>query len=78
MKIAISVPDDVFAEGEALARQLKTSRSKVYARALSEFASRHNPETLTSAIDKALINAGDEDSAFAKEAGRRILAQTEW
>ncbi len=78
MKIAISVPDDVFAEGEALARFLKTSRSNVYARALSEFASRHNLETLTEAYDKALAAAGDQDSAFAKEAARQIFAKTDW
>lgn len=78
MKVAISVPDDIFAEGEALARRLKTSRSRLYARALSEFASRHNPETLTEAYDKALDAAGDDDSAFAKEAARRNFAKTEW
>ncbi len=78
MKIAISIPDDVFAEGEELARRFKTSRSGVYARALSEFASRHNPETLTEAYNKALDAAGDDDSAFAKEAARRNFATTEW
>jgi metal-responsive CopG/Arc/MetJ family transcriptional regulator len=78
MKVAISLPDDVFEEGEALSRQLKTSRSQLYARALREFASRHNPDALTAAIDEALIAAGDEDADFAKEAGRRIIAQTDW
>lgn len=78
MKIAVSIPDDVFAEGEALALRLKTSRSKIYARALSEFALRNNPETLTEAYDKALADAGDDDSAFAKEAARQIFAKSEW
>jgi metal-responsive CopG/Arc/MetJ family transcriptional regulator len=78
MKVAISLPDDVFEEGEALARRLKTTRSQVYARALQEFAERHNPDSLTEAYDRALAEAGDEDSAFAKEAGRRIFAQSEW
>ena len=78
MKVAISLPDDVFAEGEAMARRLKTTRSQVYARALREFVERHNPATLTCMIDEALLAAGDEDDAFAKEAGRRIIAQTEW
>jgi metal-responsive CopG/Arc/MetJ family transcriptional regulator len=78
MKVAISLPDDVFEEGEALSRQLKTSRSRLYARALREFAARHNPDALTEAYDAALAAAGDEDSAFAKEASRRILAKSEW
>ncbi len=78
MKVAISLPDDLFEEGEALSRILKTSRSQLYARALREFVSRHHDDALTRAIDDALEAAGDEDAAFAKEAGRRIFAQTEW
>ena len=78
MKVAISLPDDVFEEGEALSRRLKTSRSQLYARALCEFTARHSPGALTSAIDEALMVAGDEDADFAKEAGRRIMAQTDW
>ncbi len=78
MKVAISLPDDIFEEGEALSRQLKTSRSQLYARALREFASRHSPDALTEAYDAALAAAGDEDSAFAKEASRRIFAKSEW
>jgi metal-responsive CopG/Arc/MetJ family transcriptional regulator len=78
MKVAVSIPDDIFEEGEALARTLKSSRSKIYARALREFASRHNPVGLTEAYDMALAEAGDDDSAFAKEAARRNFAKTEW
>lgn len=78
MKVAVSIPDDIFEEGEALARSLKSSRSKIYSRALQEFASRHNPDTLTREIDVALLAAGDDDSSFAKEAARRIFVQTEW
>jgi metal-responsive CopG/Arc/MetJ family transcriptional regulator len=78
MKVAVSIPDDIFEEGEALARSLKSSRSKIYSRALQEFASRHNPDTLTREIDAALMAAGDDDSAFVKEASRRIFSQIEW
>ncbi len=78
MKIAISLPDDVFAEGEALARSLKTSRSQLYARALREFASRQNPDGLTEAVNAALAEAGEEGAAFNRAAARRAFAATEW
>lgn len=78
MKIAISLPDDVFAEGEALARSLKTSRSQLYARALREFASRQNPDGLTEAVNAALAGAGDVGAAFNRAAARRAFAATEW
>ncbi len=78
MKVAVSLPDRVFAEGEALARRLAVSRSKLYARALEEFALRHSPDSLTAAMDDALEAAGDDDSTFAKEAARRTLGSSEW
>jgi metal-responsive CopG/Arc/MetJ family transcriptional regulator len=34
MKVAVSIPDDVFAEAEALAKRMKSSRSEIYSRAL--------------------------------------------
>ncbi|MBS0612600.1 MAG: ribbon-helix-helix protein, CopG family [Proteobacteria bacterium] len=34
MNVAASIPDDVFAEVEALARRLKKSRSEIYSLAL--------------------------------------------
>jgi metal-responsive CopG/Arc/MetJ family transcriptional regulator len=37
MKIAVSIPDEVFAEAESLAQRLNTSRSELYSRALTEF-----------------------------------------
>ena len=78
MKVAISLPDDVFASGEALARKLKTSRSSLYARALSEFAARHDLDSVTAAMDAALVDAGVDDDSFRRTAARRAFAQTEW
>lgn len=40
MKIAISVPDEVFEAGEHLAKQLGLSRSQLYADALSAYLQR--------------------------------------
>jgi predicted transcriptional regulator len=78
MKVAISLPDDVFAAGEALAQKLKTSRSRLYARALSEFAARHDSGDVTAAMDAALADAGTPDASFRHAAARRAFAQTEW
>jgi predicted transcriptional regulator len=78
MKVAISLPDDVFAEGEALARALKTTRSQLYARALREFASRQNPDGLTEAMNVALAQAGEERTDFNRAAARRAFAATQW
>lgn len=78
MKVAVSLPDDVFAAGENLARKLKTSRSRLYARALSEFAARHDHDDVTAAMDAALAEAGEADDGFRRAAARRAFAKTEW
>lgn len=78
MKVAISLPDDIFAAGEALARKLNTSRSRLYARALSEFAARHDHDSVTAAMDAALAEAEGDDDRFRRAAARRAFAQTEW
>lgn len=78
MKIAVSIPDPVFAEAEALAKQLKFSRSKLYARALNEFVANHSADTITEAMNAVVDAAGQDQDAFVREAGRRVLARSEW
>ena len=78
MKVAISIPDDIFAEGEALAKRFGASRSEIYRRALGEFIVRHAPEPLTRAMDEVIDAVGVAKDEFAVAATRRVLKQTEW
>jgi len=78
MKIAVSIPDEVFAEAEALARQLNASRSQVYSRALSEFLGRHAPDRVTERMNEALVQIGEQVDPFAKHLARRVLKRVEW
>lgn len=78
MKIAVSIPDPIFAEAEGLAKQLKLSRSKVYARALGEFVANHAPDRITEAMNAAVDAAGSEPGSFVREGGRRIFNSVEW
>lgn len=57
MKTAISLPDELFEEAEALAKRLGVTRSELYARALSSFVRAHSGPAITAAIDRALGNA---------------------
>jgi metal-responsive CopG/Arc/MetJ family transcriptional regulator len=43
MKTAISLPDSVFEEAEALAQQLGLSRSELYTKALQAYLKKYNP-----------------------------------
>ncbi|PYN93066.1 MAG: hypothetical protein DMD91_31015 [Candidatus Rokuibacteriota bacterium] len=78
MKIAVSVPDDVFQEAEELARRTKRSRSEVYSRALAEYVARHAPDRVTEAMNRALAEIGDPVDHFVRTASRRVLKRSEW
>jgi metal-responsive CopG/Arc/MetJ family transcriptional regulator len=78
MKTAISIPDDVFADAEKLARTLGTSRSRLYSRAVREYVARHATDHVTEALD-AVCEAGTPgDNAFASTAARLTLRDSEW
>ena len=78
MKTAISIPDDVFEEAERLAAELKTSRSRLYSRALTEFVARHAPDRITEAMDRTVEEAGSEVDEFTRRAAQRVLERSEW
>ena len=78
MKVAVSIPDEVFAEAEAIAKRLKSSRSEIYSRALGEFIGHHAPDRVTDLMNDVLRDIGPEPDAFSAAAARRVLSNTEW
>lgn len=78
MKTAISIPDDVFAEAERLARELGKSRSHIYGQALKEYVARHSPDRVTEALDRVCGELGEADDGFARAAARRTLRRSSW
>jgi len=77
MKTAISIPDEVFAEVERLARRLKKSRSELYSHALREFVARHGPDYVTETLDR-ICAASPPEKDFATAAARRTLRRSPW
>lgn len=78
MKTAVSIPDEIFEEAERLAEQLRTSRSRLYSRALREFVSRHSPEHVTEAMNRVVDQVGQEPDEFKRAAARGVLRKVEW
>jgi Arc/MetJ family transcription regulator len=78
MKTAISIPDELFAQADALARLLKTSRSELYARAVREYVARHASDDVTAALDRVCADVGPEDAVFATQASERVLERSPW
>jgi antitoxin MazE6 len=78
MKVAVSIPDEIFAEAEYLAKHLKASRSEIYSRALGEFLGRHAPDRVTEAMNEVIAVLGDTRDTFSRRAARRVLRKVEW
>src|ERR1041384_6218880 len=65
MKTAISIPDSIFHDADALAKRLGISRSELYARAVADLVARHNGALVTAR------GAPARGSAWARSGGRR-------
>jgi len=78
MKTAVSLPDDLFAEAERLARRLKKSRSKVYGEAIGEYVARHDPDLVAKKLDEVLSALEEPRDEFVAVATRRMLERSDW
>lgn len=78
MKTAISIPDDVFADAEKLARELNQSRSQLYSQAVREYVARHSADSITTALDEVCADVGAERLDFVSRSAKRVLERTEW
>ncbi len=59
MKVAVSIPEDLFDSAESLGKRLRVSRSRLYATALAEFLAKHQGRKLTDRLNQVY---GAEDS----------------
>jgi metal-responsive CopG/Arc/MetJ family transcriptional regulator len=78
MKVAISLPDELFEETERLVRRAGKTRSELYRIALEDYIARHDTDRVREAIDSALRNIENPETDFASAAAKRVLEKTEW
>lgn len=78
MKIAISVPDEVFETGERLARQLGVSRSRLYSDALATYLSARGAQEVTARLNAIIeVHTTDLDPALNR-AQLKTLVDEAW
>ncbi|MBB4663780.1 CopG family ribbon-helix-helix protein [Conexibacter arvalis] len=78
MKTAVSIPDDLFHQADALADRLGKSRSEVYREALADYVARRDPGAVTRALNEVADELAAEHERFGAEAARRTLSDSEW
>lgn len=75
VKTAISIPDELFAAGDRLARRLGVSRSELYARALSRYLAGADDTEVTAALDDVYGDDEGHMDAALVDAQRRALSR---
>ena len=78
MKVAVSIPDDLFEEAERLARKQGGSRSALYSKALKDYVVRHSPDQITERLNAVIEAVGEEPDPFLARAARRLGEHIEW
>ena len=78
MKVALSIPDDLFASAETLSKRLGISRSRLYATALADYLARHRGRKTTERLDAVYgAEAGGLEPAV-RRLQRRSLERDTW
>lgn len=78
MKTAVSLPDPLFKEAEATAKELGLSRSKLIQTALEEFLRRRRDEEITRRLNRSLAKHPDEIDPFVQQLALEAMMRTEW
>jgi len=78
MKVALSIPDELFQTAETVSKRLRVSRSRLYATALAEFLAKHHGRKVTDRLNAVY---GAEESRLAPDVRRlqrRALERETW
>jgi antitoxin MazE6 len=81
IKTAISIQEALFKQAESLARDMKLSRSGLFARALEEYIRRHHNRRLLDQINEAYADAPTQtEQKYLRKMSRRHrkLLEGQW
>ena len=78
MKTAISLPDELFAAMDALARKLGVPRSRVVAEALAEYVAKHRTGRITERLDAVYATEPAEVPQPIRMAQRKVISRNDW
>lgn len=78
MKTAISIPNPVFDEAEALANRLGLSRSQLYTRAVEAFLRKNRLRNITEALDEVYSTQSSRVDPILERMQFLFLPKEEW
>lgn len=77
MKTAISLPDELFASADTLAKRLGVSRSELYATAVAEYVAKHRDADVTARLNAVYADLPSRVAPTLRRAQARSIAE-EW
>lgn len=78
MKVAISIPDPVFIAAERLAKELRVSRSQLYAEAVAQYLERRGAAAVTARLDEVYAREPSGLPDPLSRAQAALLADEAW
>jgi metal-responsive CopG/Arc/MetJ family transcriptional regulator len=78
MKIALSIPDDLFRAGEALSKRAGVSRSRLYASALADFLAKHEGRSITERLNALYAEEESGLDRRVRRAQKRAVTGEGW
>jgi metal-responsive CopG/Arc/MetJ family transcriptional regulator len=78
MKIAVSIPEDLFDSAESLGRRLGVSRSRLYATALAEFLAKHQGRKTTERLNRVYAEEDSRLDTPLRRGQAQSVGQESW
>ena len=78
MKVALSIPDDLFESAETLSKRLGVSRSRLYATALADYVAKHRGRKTTDRLNAVHGDKPERLAPAVQRAQRRSIDSDRW
>ena len=78
MKVALSIPDDLFESAETLGKRLGLSRSRLYATALADYLAKHRGRKITERLDVVYADEPERVDRALRRAQSKTLGRGKW
>ncbi len=78
MKVAVSIPEDLFDSAESLGKRMGVSRSRLYATALAEFLAKHQGRKTTERLNRVYAEEDSRLGVSVRRGQARSIGRESW
>jgi metal-responsive CopG/Arc/MetJ family transcriptional regulator len=78
MKVALSIPDDLFESAETLGKRLGLSRSRLYATALADYLAKHRGRKTTERLNALYADKPEQVDPTLRRAQSKTIGRDRW